>query len=270
MLIREVVVTSDVIEEGWRERAGAAAIAAGIGLGGLGYKHYSEQPPTNQQPKVQQVKKLSPSTVDMRSMTKEDIVKYIKRYSMRESISWKPNEFNQFLAQVFHETSNLQKTAENLYYTTPRVVYKTFTGTFKRNPGAIKNYLRNPEALANLAYANRMGNGDEASGDGWRYRGRGLLHITGKDNYAKVGKGIGVDLISNPDLLLTNPEISVRAAIWYWKNITAAKLAKSNLDFSNTLAVTKTINPAKAGLKNRQAQFSKLKNQSNNTGNSSK
>lgn len=260
MLIKELVFESE-IDEGWKERLGAAAVATGIGLGGLGYKYASDNnTPERQPPTVGQVQQAVKKQPDLRSMSKQDIVSYIKDYSVRENIMWKSNEFNQFLAQIFHETSNLEKMIENLYYTTPRVLYKTFTGTFKRNPAAVRNYLKNPEALANLVYANRMGNGNEASGDGWKYRGRGLLHITGKENYAKVGKGIGVDLVNNPDLLATNPEISTKAALWYWKNITHSKMTK-NQDFSNTAAVTKTINPAKAGMKSRQEKFNQLQKQ---------
>lgn len=275
MRSKEFIIEQQIDEINIKQALGTAALATGLGFGGLAYKYGTEQEPNTQRQSSGQVtqaatqataKKAKPAApqikqVDMSTISKSDLAALLKDYSVAKNIQWQPNEFNQFLAQIFHETSNLDKMSENLYYTTPRVVYKTFTSSFRKNPKSIKNYLKNPQALANLVYANRMGNGDEQSGDGWKYRGRGLLHITGKENYAKVGRGIGVDLLSNPDLLTTNSDASIKAAIWYWKNVTGAKLAKQDKNFSDTRAVTKTINPASAGIKSRLAQFSKLQKQ---------
>lgn len=274
MRSNEFIVEQQIDEINLKQALGTAAMAAGLGLGGLAYKYGSEPAPDAQKQSSGQVTQTSPAQVskaksaspqikqvDLATISKSDLSALLKNYSVSKNISWQPNEFNQFLAQIFHETSNLERMTENLYYTTPRVVYKTFTSAFKKNPKSIKNYLKNPQALANLVYANRMGNGDEASGDGWKYRGRGLLHITGKDNYARVGRGIGVDLVSNPDLLTSNSDVSIKAAIWYWKNVTGAKMAQQDKNFSDTKAVTKTINPASAGIKSRLAQFGKLQSQ---------
>lgn len=84
------------------------------------------------------------------------------------------------------------------------------------------NFHRQPEKIANVVYANRLGNGDTYSGDGWRYRGRGLKQITGKYNYRECGNALGLDLVNDPDLLLT-PEGASISACWYWdwRNINA-------------------------------------------------
>jgi putative chitinase len=241
------------LDEDWRKMAGAAALATGIGLGGLAYKHLGNKPtaqPTASQQAPEQAKP------DMRAMSGSEIQQFMRDQAQR--INWKPNEFQQFMAQVMHETQNFSAMAENLYYTTPQRIYKTFTSSFRRNPAEIKNYIKNPQALANRVYANRMGNGNEASGDGWRYRGRGLLHITGKQMYQRVGQGIGVDLVSNPDLIAIDPEVSFQAALWYWKNIVVPKVGRQ---FQDTKSVTKAINPAMAGLKSRKEKFQQQSNQ---------
>lgn len=108
------------------------------------------------------------------------------------------------LATAFHETGatmapieeNLNYSATGLRATWPRVFHP------HGNDGIAEKYARKPEAIANAAYKNRMGNGDEASGDGWRYRGRGFVQITGRDNYRRLGALIGVDLEAEPDLAL--------------------------------------------------------------------
>lgn len=229
-----------------KKALGTAAVAAGMGLGGLAYNHMNKPAPA-----PAAVQKAPEPKLDLRSMNTNQVVEYIRERT--KMMRWKPNEFEQFMAQVMHETHNLRDMSENLYYTTPQVVWKNFTSAFRKNPQAINSYLKNPQALANRVYANRMGNGDETSGDGWRYRGRGLLHITGKDMYARVGQGIGVDLVRNPDLLATDPDVSLRAALWYWRNIVHPKMQGKK--FQDTRAVTKAINPAQAGLQSRKEKF---------------
>jgi putative chitinase len=79
-------------------------------------------------------------------------------------------------------------------------------------------YLRNPKKLANYVYGNREGNGKSESGDGWNFRGSGLIQLTFKNNYQAVGAKLGLDLISNPDAVRNDPEVAVRAALQYWSN----------------------------------------------------
>ena len=119
-----------------------------------------------------------------------------------------------FMATIGHESSHLSRLQENLTYSAGRlreIFPKYFPSLELANA-----YARQPEKIANRAYASRMGNGNEASGDGWRYRGRGLMQITGRANYAACGKALGLDLIGNPDLLL-QPQYAVESACWFFK-----------------------------------------------------
>jgi len=102
-----------------------------------------------------------------------------------------------FLGHLALECSGLRSLEENLSYKTPSLINKKFKAIKTDEEAA--TYVRKPEALANKVYANRNGNGDEASGDGWKYRGRGLIMLTGKANYAAFRKEIGVDVVADPD-----------------------------------------------------------------------
>lgn len=131
------------------------------------------------------------------------------------------HEIASFLAQIGHESMQLQALEENLNYGAKGLAatWARFSVTGKR--GGSPNLLalevqRKPERIANIVYANRMDNGDEDSGDGWRYRGRGLIHLTFKRNHQRCGDYLGLDLVGNPSLLL-NPVHAARAAGWYWK-----------------------------------------------------
>ncbi len=155
-----------------------------------------------------------------------------------------------FLAQLLHESAMLTATIENLNYSELGLV-KVFKNYFDRNTA--KRYARQPERIANRVYANRMGNGDEMSGDGWRFRGRGLIQLTGKDNYLACSKGIEVDLLKNPEYLLT-PEGSTRSAGWFWKSRNLNRSA----DAGNIVENTRIINGGKNGLDHRVSLYNKL------------
>jgi putative chitinase len=141
---------------------------------------------------------------------------------------------------------------ENLNYS-ELGLSKVFKNYFDRNTA--KKYARQPERIANRVYANRMGNGNEMSGDGWRYRGRGLIQLTGKENYLKCGKGLGVDLLKNPDYLLT-PIGATRSAGWFWNS----KNLNRTADAKDIVANTKIINGGLKGLAHRQELYNKLLN----------
>ncbi|QIG65812.1 chitinase [Ochrobactrum phage vB_OspM_OC] len=131
-----------------------------------------------------------------------------------------PRAVSMFLANVLHETGNLRSIEENLNYTTTTRLRAVWPSRFKTDKAA-QPYVRNPKALANNVYANRMGNGSEASGDGWRYRGRSYPHLTGRDAYRAVGKLMGIDIETNPDLLLDRKYgVLCGASFWKWKGIT--------------------------------------------------
>jgi putative chitinase len=129
-----------------------------------------------------------------------------------------------FLAQVGHESGQLRSLSESLYYKDAERVAQMFKYGFDLNhngrvdPAEVefaKGYLRNSEKLANRVYGGRYGNGPEASGDGYKYRARGLIGITFRDNYRLCGKALGVPLVEQPELL-AQPEYAALSAAWFW------------------------------------------------------
>lgn len=165
-----------------------------------------------------------------------------------------------FLGQIAVESGELKRREENLTYTTASRICAVWPKRFP-SPADAEPYVRNPEALANRVYANRIGNGDVASGDGWRYRGRGLMQVTGRGNYAAVGKALGLNLIRSPDLLL-QPEIAARSAGQFWFAHGCNELADDRSgddDDADFVAITAKINPAKEGLAARRRYWLKAR-----------
>jgi putative chitinase len=113
-------------------------------------------------------------------------------------------------------------------------------------------YARNPEKIANKVYGGRMGNGTEETGEGWKYRGRGIKQLTGKENYDRCGSGLGVDLVGNPDLLL-EPKYAALSAGWFWNKHNLNDLA----DKADIETMTKRINGGLLGLDARKAAIQK-------------
>ena len=152
-----------------------------------------------------------------------------------------------FLAQLAHESAELRRTQENLNYSWERL-RKVFPRYFRTDPEA-QAYDRQPERIANRIYANRMLNGDETSGDGWRFRGRGPIQVTGRENYRKSGQALGIGLESDPDRLL-DPAIGCMAAAWYWHSRGLNSLADSD-DENAFREITRRINGGFFGLEER-------------------
>ncbi|HBO5255429.1 glycoside hydrolase family 19 protein [Pseudomonas aeruginosa] len=145
-----------------------------------------------------------------------------------------------FLAQVGHESAQLTRLVENLNYSAQGLANtwpSRYRGADGRPNALALNLARHPEAVANNTYANRNGNGDESSGDGWRFRGRGLLQITGRKNYRAAGAGLGQPLEQEPELL-EQPEWAAISAAWWWASHGLNDLADSGR-FS---LITRTIN----------------------------
>lgn len=149
-----------------------------------------------------------------------------------------------FLSQTAHESGGFTRFVENLNYSADGL-RNTFPKYFKTV--SADAYARQPEKIANRVYASRMGNGDEASGDGWRFRGRGLIQLTGKDNYTLFGKASGQDVLANPDYLAA-PEGAAASAAWYWGYRGINKAA----DADDVTTVTKLINGGTIGLDERK------------------
>jgi len=155
-----------------------------------------------------------------------------------------------FIGQCAHESNNFKTLEENLNYS-PQALMKTWPSRFPDLPTAMK-YAHNQEAIANKVYGGRMGNGVEESGDGWKYHGRGLIQLTGKENYANCGSGIGVDLLNSPGLL-TDPKYAALSAGWFFNKKGLNALA----DASDYETMTKRINGGLIGLDDRKAKIAK-------------
>lgn len=139
-----------------------------------------------------------------------------------------PLRIAHFMAQYMHE--NPSNAAESLYYKTIKGLRATFKTPFRNKTDAfVSQYLRNTEKCANYVYANRMGNGNEKSGEGFKYRGRGF-GITGKENYFKFQIDTDIPVLINPDLLLEEAN-GILSGCWYWKRLNLNKYAdKDDLD----------------------------------------
>jgi putative chitinase len=155
-----------------------------------------------------------------------------------------------FIAQCAHESGMFKFVEENLNYS-DKALLSVFGKYF--NADTATEYARKPEKIANRVYANRMGNGDELSGDGWKYRGRGLIQLTGKENYTRFGNAVGQDIVNNPELV-ASPEYATLSAGWFWSANSLNKLA----DAKDILGMTKRINGGTIGLDHRTELYNKL------------
>ncbi|HMA77977.1 MAG TPA: glycoside hydrolase family 19 protein [Candidatus Paceibacterota bacterium] len=156
-----------------------------------------------------------------------------------------------FLSQLAHESGNFRHVSENLNYSVG-ALRKVFGKYFPTDDLAAQ-YARQPEKIANRVYANRMGNGDEASGDGWKYRGRGLIQLTGKNNYTAFSLAADNNALLEPELV-SEPELAVQSAGWFWDTNGLNRLA----DTGSVKRVTRRINGGYNGLEDREAKFGKL------------
>jgi putative chitinase len=152
-----------------------------------------------------------------------------------------------FFAQTSHETGGYKLFSENLNYSA-QGLQKTFGKYFTKELAT--SYAKQPEKIANRVYSSRMGNGDEASGDGWKYRGRGALQLTGKDNYIAFSKYLNKpEIITNPDLVAT--EYSFDSAMFFFDKNKLWVICDKGVDDASILALTKRINGGTNGLEDR-------------------
>lgn len=154
-----------------------------------------------------------------------------------------------FLSQCGHESEGFTAVKENLNYSAEALT-RTWPKRFPTEVAA--KYARQPERIGNRAYANRLGNGPEESGDGWKHRGRGVIQLTGKDNYVAFAKAVGKSYEEIVAYLETK-EGAVESACWYWATRSLNRLA----DAGNVLALTKAINGGTNGLADRKARYAK-------------
>ncbi len=162
-----------------------------------------------------------------------------------------PLRLAHFLAQCGHESGGFRVTQENLNYSA-----KGLMGIFKKyfpDAGTAAAYERKPEKIANRVYANRMANGSEASGDGYKFRGRGYIQLTGRDNYTQFGKAIGEDIASNPDVV--SSKYALLSAAWFWSKNGLNKLADGGATDATVTSITKRVNGGTIGLPDRIKHF---------------
>lgn len=162
-----------------------------------------------------------------------------------------PLRVSHFLAQAMHESADFSLNIENLNYSA-RGLLAVFPKYFDYDDA--ERFARRPEAIASRVYANRMGNGSEYSKDGWKYRGRGIFQLTGKNNYKKYGELLGVDLLENPDIAC-DPVISFQVACEFWKENKLNRYA----DGDDIRAITRAINGGYNGLDNRIEHYNKVR-----------
>jgi len=235
-----------ILRELWTEKKPSAAVPGSAIVVDKNYKEPSKptvKPTVNQAatpaPKMVSTAKAEPAPFNPLSF-KDLLIKIAKAKGLV-----KASDLSSFLGQCQIETGNWSKAAESFKYSDPVRIYKVFTSNFP-SPKHAEPYVGNQVALANRALSNKNGNGDEASGDGWKYRGRGFIHITGRELYAQAGASVHPEnpsiYINNPELLSSNPKEAALTSIWYFK--TKVGLGKTSKQ------ATKTVNPA--GLKGKE------------------
>ena len=193
-----------------------------------------------------------------RMFVKDKYYSYIEQYCEKYKINT-AERISHFLAQVNYESGYMNYIEEKLTYSAKRLL-QVFPKYFKTLDEA-KEYEYKGEKIANKVYANRMGNGSELSGDGWKYRGRGLIQLTGKNNYLKFSKWYNDSsiFVDNPDLLL-QPQFAVLSAFFYWDTHKLNDYIVDNVDdYTICKVITKKINGGYNGLEERFRLYKKIR-----------
>ena len=162
-----------------------------------------------------------------------------------------PLRLAHFLAQCGHESGGFRATQENLNYSA-----KGLNGIFKKyfpTEASAAAYARNPQKIANKVYGGRMGNGLEASGEGYKFRGRGYIQLTGKENYTAFGKAIGEDILANPDKVAST--YALLSAAWFFSKNGLHKMADGGATDAVVTSITKRVNGGTIGLADRIKHF---------------
>ncbi len=248
------------VGEGWKDwvaGAGAAAMIAGGG-GGAAYDDYKSKQGQDEKPAVvaqasksdfkKGIEKIAKDAVPKQSVTGSPHEKFLTGAAVAAGITGV--ELAQFLAQTAHESHNFKSMVEyggKDYFKKyePKFVKDKKTKKVILDPKTKKPKNFNPKA-ATL--------GNDQPGDGEKYKGRGYIQLTGKYNYEKAGKALGLDLVKNPQLV-EKPEVAAKVAVWFWQNRVQAKVS----NFDDTRASTKPINPGLKGLPDRKEKFQDFK-----------
>ena len=156
-----------------------------------------------------------------------------------------------FLSQCAHESGNFKVFTENLNYSAKGL--RSIFGKYFKDDASALAFERKPEKIANKVYSSRMGNGDEASGDGWKFRGRGYIQLTGKDNYTQFDKVVEDDILANPDLVAT--KYPLMSAAFFFERNNLWKICDGGADKEDVIALTKRINGGTHGLEDRLTKF---------------
>jgi putative chitinase len=162
-----------------------------------------------------------------------------------------PLRLAHFLAQASHESGGFKVVNENLNYGAKGLL-SIFKKYFPTEAKALQ-YERKPEKIANLVYGGRMGNGAEATGEGYKFRGRGYIQLTGKDNYAAFDKTVEDDILANPDLVAKKYPLA--SAAWFWSKNGLNALADKGATEADVTAITKRVNGGVIGLDQRIKEF---------------
>lgn len=224
-------VSSVEFDEGWREKTVGAMAAATLGYGALSQTDQQRpQTPLAQPVQTRSVQSArQDSDLALQAQVPQEHQELVRQ---ARAAGIHGQELVHFVAQMAHETANWQHMEEQ----PPR--------------GA-----KNPQRYFARKYEGKKILGNNHRGDGYRFRGRGYVQLTGRDNYTRAGRALGIDLVNNPNLA-ANPNAAAQIAVWYWKNRVAPKV--SDFTQASVPQVTQQINPAQRGAQHRQAQYQRL------------
>ena len=189
------------------------------------------------------------------SFSKDKVIEQIPEIQSKFQVNT-PLRLAHFLAQAGHESGGFRAVNENLNYGA-----KGLLGLFKKyfpTEEKAKLYERKPEKIANLIYGGRMGNGPEASGEGYKYRGRGYIQLTGKDNYKAFDATVPENILESPDLVAT--KYPLLSAAWFWNSRKLNALADQGATEAVVTSVTKRVNGGTIGLPDRIKHFNEYYN----------
>jgi len=189
---------------------------------------------------------------ELRNIIPTAVLEFLPEVMERYAINT-PLRVAHFLAQCAHESGNFRTTRENLNYSVDGLL-QIFPRHFKTREEAAQ-YARQPERIANRVYASRIGNGPESSGDGWRFRGRGYIQLTGRSNYAAFDRILANNIIDSPDLVATR--YPLLSAAWFWDTRKLNNIADLGSSADVITRVTRTVNGGTHGLADRTKYFTR-------------